>query len=118
MFFNRPSSFVNVFRRVISSLVGAAVIFGANATAQTSPSSPSSHPASASARANSVTVGFWNIQWFPGQRPDATANAERRQIDAVHSEITPLDPDILGMEEVRNFDKAGVAVQPLRGFKV
>ena len=26
--------------------------------------------------------------------------------------------DIIGMEEIRNFDQAGVAVKPLAGFKV
>ena len=66
----------------------------------------------------SLTVAFWNIQWFPGQRPNASANDKRRQINAVHSQIRSFDPDILGMEEVRDFAKAGLAVQPLRDFKV
>ena len=65
-----------------------------------------------------LTVAFWNIQWFPGGRPSASANAEKRQTTAVHSEIQKLNPDILGMEEVRNWDAAALAVQPLNGMKV
>jgi len=67
---------------------------------------------------NDVTVAFWNIQWFPGGRPSASANAEKRQTTAVHSEMKKLNPDILGMEEVRNWDATALAVQPLSGMKV
>jgi len=71
-----------------------------------------------SAESNTLTVAFWNIQWFPGQHPDASAAAEKRQITAVHTEMMKLNPDIIGMEEVRNFEMASLAVQPLSGMKV
>jgi endonuclease/exonuclease/phosphatase (EEP) superfamily protein YafD len=67
---------------------------------------------------SSVTVAFWNIQWFPGRRPEATHGEETRQINAVHADISRLNADVIGMEEVRDFAEAGVAVQPLPGFKV
>ncbi|MFL6515100.1 MAG: endonuclease/exonuclease/phosphatase family protein [Chthoniobacterales bacterium] len=66
----------------------------------------------------SVTVAFWNIEWFPGGKPDASATAEKRQTAAVHSEITKLNADIIGMEEVRNWNAASLAVQPLVGIKI
>lgn len=65
-----------------------------------------------------LTVAFWNIQWFPGQRPDPSAASEKRQITAVHTEMAKLNPDIIGMEEVRNWEMATLAVQPLNGMKV
>jgi endonuclease/exonuclease/phosphatase (EEP) superfamily protein YafD len=68
--------------------------------------------------ASSLTAAFWNIQWFPAGRPDPSAIAEKRQTTAVHSEIKQLNPDIIGMEEVRNWDMAALAVQPLAGVKV
>lgn len=37
---------------------------------------------------------------------------------AVHGDIVQLNADIIGLEEVRNFARAGVAVAPLPGFKV
>ena len=66
----------------------------------------------------SVTVAFWNIQWFPGRRPNATRPEESRQIKAVHNDIVQLNADIIGMEEVRDFSRASMAVAPLAGFKV
>jgi endonuclease/exonuclease/phosphatase family metal-dependent hydrolase len=77
-------------------------------------SSPSATPAAPSR----ITVAFWNIQWFPGGRPNATRGEEFRQIKAVRHDVAELHPDILGMEEVRDFRQAGVAVKDLAGFKV
>jgi endonuclease/exonuclease/phosphatase (EEP) superfamily protein YafD len=65
-----------------------------------------------------IKIAYWNIQWFPGRRPSATHAQEIKQIDSVHRDLAKLDADIIGMEEVRDFAQAGVAVQPLRGFKV
>jgi endonuclease/exonuclease/phosphatase (EEP) superfamily protein YafD len=70
------------------------------------------------AASKDVSVAFWNIQWFPGGRPNANASAEKRQINSVHSEIVRLDADVIGMEEVRNWDMAALAVKPLNGMKV
>ena len=68
--------------------------------------------------ADSITVAFWNIQWFPGRRPKATQREEVNQVEAVHREIVNLKADIIGMEEVRDFHRAELAVKPLAGFKV
>ena len=78
----------------------------------------SARPAPGASISSSITVAFWNIQWFPGYGPDASPWEEGRQIRAVHADIARLNADIIGMEEVRDFEKAGLAVQPLSGFKV
>lgn len=65
-----------------------------------------------------LSVAFWNIQWFPGGRPGASRGEEVRQIKAVQHDLADLHPDIIGMEEVRDFKQAGVAVEKLPGFKV
>ena len=65
-----------------------------------------------------ITVAFWNIQWFPGGHPDPSPNDELRQIGFVHADMARIDPDVLGMEEIRDFKSAALAVRPLRGFKV
>jgi len=101
----------------ISALTAAVFLVG-GLLAQTGSSSTALNGGGASGFARSLTVAFWNIQWFPGGRPDPTAGEEHRQINAVHSSIKEINPDVLGMEEVRDFEKAGVAVQPLAGFKV
>lgn len=66
----------------------------------------------------SVRVAFWNIKWFPGGRPNAYKGEEIRQIRAVHADIPKLAADVIGFEEVRDWNSAALAVQPLPGFKV
>jgi len=68
--------------------------------------------------AKTIKVVFWNIQWFPGRGPNPTSGQEARQIASVHRDLTKVDTDLIGMEEVRDFANAGVAIQPLRDFKV
>lgn len=98
----------------------AALVFATALYAETSPwpfpPRPGSAPQAIASR--SVTVAFWNIQWFPGRRPNARPAEENRQINAVHSDVMQLNADIIGMEEVRDFARAGLAVAPLAGFKV
>lgn len=75
-------------------------------------SAPPTHPGAA------VSVAFWNIKWFPGGRPNAYKGEEIRQIRAVHRDIPQLRADVIGFEEVRDWDSAALAVEPLPGFKV
>ena len=65
-----------------------------------------------------ITAAFWNIQWFPGRRPNASPTEENRQIRAVQRDISAAQADILAMEEVRDSEHASLAIQPLTGFKV
>lgn len=66
----------------------------------------------------SITVAFWNLQWFPGRRPNATQREEINQVDAVHRDIVKFGADIIGMEEVRDFYRASLAIKPLSQFKI
>ena len=65
-----------------------------------------------------VRVAFWNIQWFPGRHPNASVVSERSQIASVHRDMRWIHADVIGMEEVRDFDNATIAISPLAGFKV
>ena len=99
---------------VVMSLLGAGVAISA-----TSPWPFKSNAAPPQLSVSgSLTVAFWNIQWFPGMGPDANKDAERRQTASVHSEISRINADVIGMEEVRDWDAAALAVQPLKGMKV
>lgn len=102
------------------SVVAAAAVFVASLLGETTPFPFASRTDAASQRpaTQAITIAFWNIQWFPGARPNATAGEQHRQSNAVHSDIRQFNADIIGMEEVRNFAQASVAVQPLPGFKV
>lgn len=65
-----------------------------------------------------LTATFWNVQWFPGRRPNASRWEEDRQVRAVHRDLAQLSSDLIAFEEVRSFDLAALAVKPLPGFKV
>jgi endonuclease/exonuclease/phosphatase family metal-dependent hydrolase len=65
-----------------------------------------------------ITATFWNVQWFPGRRPNASRGDENRQIRAVHTDLAQLHSDIVAFEEVRAYEHAALAVKPLTGFKV
>ena len=88
------------------------IIFCASLFAQPVPT------ASSNAGAASVTATFWNVQWFPGRRPNASRSEENRQIRAVHADLTLLNSDLIALEEVRDFRQAALAIRPLPGFKV
>jgi endonuclease/exonuclease/phosphatase (EEP) superfamily protein YafD len=68
--------------------------------------------------ARPIGVSFWNIQWFPGRRPNATRAEQVRQINAVHRDVAQLTADVIGLEEVRDWNHAALAIKPLPGFKV
>jgi endonuclease/exonuclease/phosphatase (EEP) superfamily protein YafD len=101
--------------RFLRRLLSVALLAG-TLSAQTTPS-PSPSPPSANS-STTITAAFWNIQWFPGRRPNASRAEENRQIRAVHRDIAQLTPDVLAMEEVRDSEHASLAIQTLRGFKV
>jgi endonuclease/exonuclease/phosphatase (EEP) superfamily protein YafD len=87
----------------------ALILFADSVFAQTS--SPSTPP-------TQLAVTFWNIQWFPGRRPNASRTEENRQVRSVHADLALLNSDIIALEEVRDYDHAAIAVKPLSGFKV
>jgi endonuclease/exonuclease/phosphatase family metal-dependent hydrolase len=66
----------------------------------------------------SITATFWNVQWFPGRRPNASRWEEDRQVRSLHLDMAQINSDLVALEEVRNFEQAAVAVKPLPGFKV
>src|SRR2546430_17238498 len=88
----------------------ALVAISGNSGAQT--------PTPSAAPPQIVRVAFWNIQWFPGRHPNASVASERAQIASVHRDIRRINADVIGMEEVRDFDNATIAVSRLTGFKV
>jgi endonuclease/exonuclease/phosphatase family metal-dependent hydrolase len=97
---------------MLRRLISVSLFLAAPLLAQ---SSPPSSPTPASAQ---ITVAFWNVQWFPGRRPNASRTEENRQTRAVHADLGRLNSDILALEEVRDYEHASLAVKPLAGFKV
>jgi hypothetical protein len=61
------------------------------------------HPCTGGTRA-SVRCTTWNLQWFPnGSARDASAEEQNRRIADAASVLKPLRPDILLLQEVRDY---------------
>lgn len=69
-------------------------------------------------QSTTVTATFWNVQWFPGRRPNASRGEENRQTRAVHDDLAQDNSDLIAFEEVRDYEHAALAVKSLAGFKV
>jgi endonuclease/exonuclease/phosphatase family metal-dependent hydrolase len=85
-------------------------LFAAALFAQPNPSPSGSPP--------TITATFWNVQWFPGRRPNASRAEVNRQIRAVHDDLAQNKSDLIAFEEVRDSEHAALAVKSLAGFKV
>ena len=49
-----------------------------------------------------LKITTWNLQWFPGQKPNAPAEARERHYSAVLAAMDKLDSDILCVQEVQD----------------
>ncbi|HWL52202.1 MAG TPA: endonuclease/exonuclease/phosphatase family protein [Chthoniobacteraceae bacterium] len=68
--------------------------------------------------AEPITVVSWNLEWFPGGFPDAPAAAQRRQMERAKNALAALQPDILCLQEVRDWRSAAELVSVVPGMKV
>jgi endonuclease/exonuclease/phosphatase (EEP) superfamily protein YafD len=98
------------------SIAAVLLLVVGSVVAQTSSISRSHAPQTGGG--TSVNIAFWNIKWFPGGRPSASKSEEARQTRAVHADIAKLAADVIGFEEIRDWQSVELAVKPLPGFKV
>src|SRR5260370_11296846 len=89
-----PPYAVAMSPRLFARLLLVALFAGTLCGGVTPSPSPSFSPASPS---TTITVAFWNIQWFPGRQPNASRYEETREIRAVHRDLRQLNPDIMRM---------------------
>jgi len=65
-----------------------------------------------------LTVVAWNLEWFPGRRPEPRAEAEAQQMAACREALRKLNPDILIVEELRNWQVFEDLVSAVPGLRV
>lgn len=75
-------------------------------------------PATITTSAPPIALTFWNVEWFPGRKPNASENARETHLAAVVPVLEKLNPDLLGMEEVADPAAAQSVADHLKGFKV
>jgi endonuclease/exonuclease/phosphatase family metal-dependent hydrolase len=63
-----------------------------------------------------IRITTWNLEWFPnGSANDAPMEVQTQRIEAAANVLKKLDPDILLLQEMRDYDacvRLGQAIQP------
>jgi hypothetical protein len=81
----RPSLAIALFALLASLVVGSALAESAEPT--------------------KVLITTWNLEWFPnGSAHDATPEAQAQRIAAAADVLRPINPDIVLLQEVRDYD--------------
>jgi endonuclease/exonuclease/phosphatase family metal-dependent hydrolase len=65
-----------------------------------------------------LRIAFWNLEWFPGTRPEPTNVEAVAQITAAMPALAKLDADIIGLQEILNWDAAAIALVKTPGTDV
>ncbi len=60
----------------------------------------------------------WNLEWFPGGSPGASAEAGAKKMAAAQNALRAINPDILCLQEVRDWAAANELVSVLPGYHV
>ncbi|HRJ72802.1 MAG TPA: endonuclease/exonuclease/phosphatase family protein [Terrimicrobiaceae bacterium] len=86
-------------------LLFAAIILAGNATAQVAPQNP-------------IKLVFWNAEWFPGGSPEATPAEAEAQTAILVPALASLKPDIVGLEEIRDWAASETAIKGIPGMSI
>lgn len=70
------------------------------------------------AQADNIRVVAWNLEWFPGKRQNATPEQQAKHMKAAQDALLKLKPDILIVEEVRDWAAVEELVSIIPGLKV
>lgn len=60
----------------------------------------------------------WNIEWFPGHRPTASADEADKQMKDCQAELKKMNPDIFVAEEIRDWNAFYELVSVVPGLTV
>jgi endonuclease/exonuclease/phosphatase family metal-dependent hydrolase len=71
--------------------------------------------ATAFAESPKVRVTTWNLEWFPNGSPkELPVDAQNARIAAAAAVLKPLDPDILLLQEVKDYDACARLAEAIR----
>lgn len=75
-------------------------------------------PKSAPSAPDTLRVVSWNIEWFPGGRPEATPGESATQMASAKQALAELKPDILLLQEIRDWQSAAELCRAIPGLEV
>ena len=64
-----------------------------------------------------VTVATWNLEWFPGRKPNSSQSERLVHMSAAKDALLELRPDILCLQEVRDWESVAELVSILPKFQ-
>ncbi len=64
-----------------------------------------------------VTIATWNLEWFPGGKPNSSQAERLVHMNAAKDALTDIRPDILCLQEVRDWDSVAELVSVLPNFQ-
>src|SRR5438552_2245999 len=68
--------------------------------------------------ANAQKVVAWNLEWFPGRKPSASAADSKAHMLVAQETLKKLDPDIFISEEIRDWKAFADLVSVVPGLQV
>jgi endonuclease/exonuclease/phosphatase family metal-dependent hydrolase len=68
--------------------------------------------------ADQFKVATWNLDWFPGKNPASTEAQRIVHMSEAHDALLDVQPDILCLQEVRDYDAVQKLVDVLPRFQV
>lgn len=71
-----------------------------------------------SASAAPIKVVSWNLQWFPGGKPKARQADKKTHMKAAQEALKVLNPDVLCLQEVRDWKAVEELVSVVPGLRV
>lgn len=80
-------------------------------------SQPASEPPKPAGPAQ-IRIVAWNLEWFPGHKPNPTPEAQAEQMAAAKAALAEIKPDVLLMEEIRDWESAAELCTALPGVEV
>jgi endonuclease/exonuclease/phosphatase family metal-dependent hydrolase len=69
------------------------------------------------ARGEIVRIATWNLEWFPGGKPNSSQAERLVQMSAAKDALIDIRPDILCLQEVRDWDSVADLVSILPNFQ-
>lgn len=79
-------------------------------------SGPSAAPAKVEKPVEKIRIVSWNLQWFPGHKPEATPAMAAEHMAAAQKAVAELKPDVLLLQEVRAWDGAAKLCEAVPGL--
>jgi hypothetical protein len=69
------------------------------------------------ARGEVVTIAAWNLEWFPGGKPNSSQTERLVHMSAAKDAVLDIRADILCLQEVRDWDSVAELVSILPNFQ-